>query len=194
MAERERLTRFILAVASTLAFASAHPVGLGRTPGALEAQTRPVSPSVLATIASRDRNLELLVLWRGSPGWFSAGTHRQANYSEQEGVLTAILAYGTVDLKLSYDPRSHTAQVQDKAVSLSSANVILVDNIDTAGGAVVSKVVTIDSRVDRANIQLSDLLGRSPEVVSFLRCEVGTPNERATQMMRRLACDDLKHP
>ena len=76
--------------------------------GPLRAMTQPLSPSVLATVATRNQVLELAVLWRGAPGWFLAGSGRGASYSEGNATFSAALNYGGLQLSLSYEPSRHS--------------------------------------------------------------------------------------
>jgi len=73
------------------------------------------------------------------------------------------------------------------------ANVILVDGIDTPGGPTNVRTTTMDGRVgETLNPTLAFLFARSPDVVSFLPCDVGSPNEVATRAVNQLVCDDLR--
>ena len=164
------------------------------SPEPLGAQTRPVSPSVLATIIERSSNIELLVLWRGHPGWFLAGGRRGAKYSGGQTGFSAALEYGGIDLGLLYEPARHAATVQGKAVELpAGTNVILIDNVDSADGPRFVESLAIDGHLDAsADPTMASILARSPGIVAFLRCEIGTPEETTTRMLSSLACDDLK--
>ena len=160
--------------------------------GPLRAMTQPLSPSVLATVATRNQVLELAVLWRGAPGWFLAGSGRGASYSEGNATFSAALNYGGLQLSLSYEPSRHSALVQGTVVALpNGANVILVDNVDGGTVPAIGGVVSVDSHFE-GNATFASLLGGSPEIVSFLRCDAGTANETTNQGIRRLFCDDLK--
>ncbi len=121
-------------------------------------QTLPVSPSVLATVVNRGERLELLVLWRGSPGWFTVPSQRRASYSETEGVLSVDLAYGGRDLRLSFDPAGRTATIQDLRVPLQpDANVLLVDDVDGPKGPKLVRALSVPSGGRSADPQLGTL-------------------------------------
>jgi hypothetical protein len=160
--------------------------------GPLTAQTQPISPSVLATIVTRNPVLELVVLWRGEPGWFLAGSGRGAKYSGGNGSFTADLDYGGLQLGLSYDASRRTARVLAKAVSLPEhANVILVDSVDRGAAQTIAGTASVDSHLE-GNSTFASVLGSSPEIVSFLRCDAETPNGDANRKIRSFMCDDLK--
>jgi hypothetical protein len=160
----------------------------------LVAQTRPVSPSVLATLLTRERNIELIVLWRGGPGWFGRGDHAgSSGGSGAHGALTTRLDYGGIKLALVYNDRTRTATVQGRTVPLAdNANVILVDGVDAAGGPTSIERAVLNTWLDSPNPTLASVFSRSPEVVAFLRCDVGTQSEIATRMVNQLVCDELK--
>lgn len=160
--------------------------------GPLRALTQPVSPSVLATIATRNKVLELVVLWRGAPGWFLAGSGQGASYSEGNATFSAALNYGGRQLSVSYEAARHTALIQGTAVDVpNGANVILVDGVDLSTVPAIGGVVSVDSHLE-GDPTFASLLGGSAEIVSFVRCDAGTPNEETNQRIRRLFCDDVK--
>ena len=66
-AKRLSMAMFIAAVMSGMPVLN----GPGHLEAATSASTVPVAPSVLATVMRSDGGLALLVLWRGSPGWWS---------------------------------------------------------------------------------------------------------------------------
>src|SRR4051812_10173198 len=85
----------------------------------LTARTIPVSASVLATVLTRGRNVELLLLWRGEPGWFLGGGHRGEKYSEANHILFGTLDYAGRTLTFAHDPSGRIVKVQDSTVRLT---------------------------------------------------------------------------
>ncbi len=113
--------------------------------------------------------LELLVLWRGTPGWFlrpaSGGGSvsfentveyprpgRDASRPEQaRGALagrrrgsTVTIRQGSVLLELRFDPESAIVYVQEHLVRLNEDNVVLVDDVDGPDGPQVAGTLRID--------------------------------------------------
>jgi hypothetical protein len=171
-----------------------HARGQSSTAGPITGQTLPVSAFVLGTIVNRGNDVELLVLWRGTPMWFARSTRQAASYSG--GVdgrpLTATLEYGGIQLEAMFDAGSRKAQIQGKSVPMPpGSNVILVDEIDSAGGPVISGVIALNPRREPGDNSLAKLFERSPEIVSFLRCDPGPSN--AYRVVNRIVCDDLGH-
>jgi hypothetical protein len=157
----------------------------------ISAYSMPVSPSVVATVASRGKDLVVLALWRGAPRWYSGGGHRGASYSGgQSGVFGATLEYGDVGLDLSFDPAAHTATIRSVVTKVPpDANVLLIDGVDSRGGPRVSKalrVATGDANLDPRYGSLAPLLGLSPEVVAFLQC-----NDASYDPRSREPCNEL---
>ena len=139
---------------AALAFSQSAP-GLGGTTGSL-----PVSPSVMATIMSSvdaDGNgtLDLLVLWRGSAGWFkgdggsasggggTAGGGGTGSASRPE-VRTAWLSQGGVSLSVRLEPSTRKVWIQNQEMDLNESNVVLVDQVDQSGGPLVLRALRIN--------------------------------------------------
>lgn len=159
--------------------------------------TRIVSPTVVATWATRgnagtgagsDRKrgpqtLGLLVLWRGTPGWFSKGTSRSRSSGGSATTFATTVRQGDLELDLSVDYQSRRARVQGKEVTLGDANVILVDRVDGAEGPQVVKMLSIDAQVTETPLRLESVLKRSPEIVSFLQCDAKLPDPKMQPMV-----------
>jgi hypothetical protein len=153
--------------------------------------TVPASPSVLATVFTIDGRLGLVVLWRGKPDWWSKSSGHDGTKSSTAGTrgFAATINYGSVALDLEYDGDKHKAIVQGKETNLPyGTNVLLIDSADSA--PTVSRALAIDqtgATVDPPRSSLAPLLAKSPEVVTFLRCEQGT----MTAAIGHMACADL---
>jgi hypothetical protein len=159
-----------------------------------QAMTVPASSSVLATVMTTlNQSLELLVLWRGSPGWWSRPSgHLEQSYSGGEsGVFTVALQYGSIALDLSYESTAHTVHLKGKSISVPrDTNVLLIDDVDSGTGPRLVKALFLDqgdANLDPRFRSMGPLFHRSNEIVSFLRCDVG----EMTVMISRLACGDI---
>ena len=166
--------------------------------------TRLLSPSVEATwIVRGDPNappeLELLVLWRGSPGWMmregaseSTGGGIHSGREGDRGSAFATLSFGEVQLKLEFDGNTRVARVGGIDVNLGSDDVILVDEVDGPAGPRIAGTSKVDA-------QVSEEPGRDIEVVirsnwdlyDFLRCEAPGP-DAAIQPMIDEMCARMK--
>ena len=178
--------------------------------GGSSSTSAPVSPSVMATVMTAGNEpgkgeLELLVLWRGSPGWFwrADGSGGGGSSSGSGGMLgrtgsevrTEWLSQGGVNLNLRFEPGSRRLWILDQPVTLNDANVVLVDGVDAPTGLRVVATVRIEPGYDAATDQPLGLLAarpsgapppqgvppqtfirRSPELVAFLQCDVKAPD------------------
>lgn len=175
--------------------------GAGSTGG-----TAPVSPSVMATdmcvVDPAGRGtLELLILWRGSPGWFrkSAGSASGGGQGGSVGggpspmLRSEWISQGGVNLTVRFDPASRKVWIQDKELALDDANVVLVDGVDSPEGPHVVRTLRIDPeyqttvdllpggpvgrgpRTRPQAVPAQTFIRRSPELVEFLQCDVSVP-------------------
>ena len=154
--------------------------------------------------------LELLVLWRGSPAWFwradgrgrggSSSSAGQMGGSSGGDVRTEWISQGGVNLHLRFERASRRLWILDQEVTLGGANVVLVDGVGEPTGPRVVATVRIDPGYDAATDQPPGLLAarpagapqpqgvppqtfirRSPELMSFLQCDVKAPNASASE-------------
>ncbi len=186
-----------------LASASLHAQARDRPPSGAGG-SRPVSPAVVATLLTNhsqagDGELEVLVLWRGSPGWFLGGGrdgHSGSRTGSRGGgeTLEHYFFYGDLRLKLQFNRRTRTARVQDIEVSLQDANVILVDQVDSSETPTVVGTRWIDPQVGDPPVRDEQVLGRSSELIDFLRCDASLPDglvRPLVQEMLQMTCRAL---
>jgi hypothetical protein len=197
-------------------------IGAGSTGG-----TAPVSPSVIATdmcvIDAEGRGtLELLILWRGSPGWFRKGSGDASGNGGQGGsmgggpgptIRSEWISQGGVNLTARFDPAARKAWIQDKEVLLGDANVVLVDGVDTAEGPLVVQTLRIDPEYETTvdllpggpvgrgprtrprAVPVQTFIRRSPELVEFLQCDTRLPDASAyEQQVFDMWCSWVKQP
>jgi hypothetical protein len=166
---------------------------------------RVVSPTVVAFWQSHDAGdgtglLDLLVLWRGSPGWFMRRGSASASGSGGGGFgrWTAYhsMTYGeitlTIDLNSSsrdFSPETTTATILGREIPLSEANVVLIDGADSGQPAVVATML-VDRRY-AGNDPVRSVIAQSPELFAFLRCDATPPDPR-TQPMMTFICAQMR--
>ena len=162
----------------------------------LLAQARPfvtsaaaASPSVVATLIARSSSpptsveLQLLVLWRGSPGWFNRESPGP-QWTNSWGVnpVNVEIHLGTPDLTLTFDTTTHEVWIHGVRIAVPpDANVILLDDVDVgfvAGipGPKVVGTLHIEPYLDvgpNRRLVPQDFIRRSPELISYLRCNTG---------------------
>src|SRR5688572_29417990 len=120
--------------------------------GGSNSGTAPVSPSVMATEmsdvdAAGRGTLQLLILWRGSPGWFRQGGGSGGGGSmggPNPTIRSECISQGGVNLTVRFDPAARKVWIQDKEIVLDDANVVLVDGVDSPAGPQVVGTLRID--------------------------------------------------
>ena len=146
--------------------------------------TQPVSPVALATWRTRydenDRHtLELVVIWRGQPGWYLKRVGRRTESGGGNATKFNMTSqYGGIELNVEFDLTARVLRVQGKRVDLGENNVVLVDSVDGPGAAKVSSLLRIAPEVPSIGRrpELEAALASSPAVVSFLQCDVQLPD------------------
>ena len=99
--------------------------------GPVRVMSSAASPTVLSTLVSRDGQLVLLVLWRGSPGRLARGGGRASSQAGGGGNQTWVqLTRGELTLSVEVDHARGVAHVLKQTVSVKK-NVVLVDAVDT---------------------------------------------------------------
>jgi hypothetical protein len=195
-------------------------MGAGSTGG-----TAPVSPSVMATDmcvvdAAGRGTLELMILWRGSPGWFrkSAGSASGGGQSGSMGggpspmIRSEWISQGGINLTVRFDPAARKVWIQDKELALDEANVVLVDGVDSPEGPHVVRTLRIHSeyqttidllpgpvgrgpRTRPQAVPAQTFIRRSPDLVAFLQCDVSVPGlQPYEQKVFDMWCSWVKQP
>jgi hypothetical protein len=97
---------------------------------------------------------------------------------------------GGLVLHALFDGPKRLCQIDGKDVPLNDHNVVLVDDVDSAGGPKVLKTLRIDPVLpDSAHMLMA--IRKSPELVSYLRCDLKLPDARQQTMMD-LICDQIR--
>src|SRR4051794_22098933 len=112
------------------------PVNLvAQSGGAVGSFVVVVSPTVVASWRTFDNHAgvmtSLLVLWRGTPGWFGSAIAPSAGNS---GSTNQGFTYAGHEFRIDYDNDAATATLVKRQFSLKEVNVVLVDGVDSATG------------------------------------------------------------
>jgi uncharacterized protein (TIGR02246 family) len=138
--------------------------------------TVPVSNVSAATVISEDgKRLDLLVVWRGSPGWMRGG-HRSRSAGGSGRTHASSETFGDVQLDVEFDFATRIARVAEHHVSMGSDNVVLVDRVDERGRSVIVRTISIDGTLPGSSPDISPVVARSPEIVSYIQCDAKVPN------------------
>lgn len=160
-----------------------NPVGPVQSSG-----DRVLSPAVVGgwfthSDAPGSGTLDLLVLWRGSPGWhMRAGPRGSSGGGSSTGRRSVTLKYGGLFLQALFDGPARLAEIEDRKVPLNDDSVLLVDDVDSVSGSKVVKTLRIDPQLsDPSSSEIA--IRRSPELVAYLRCDVRLPDARQQAVM-----------
>ena len=157
--------------------------------------TSVVSSTTLAMqsvrLAGNTRTLQLLVLWRGSPGWLYKGGSTRGGGTESP---TMSSERGDVKVEVNMDAAAGQIWVQGKPHQLGSANVILVDHVDDSDGAQVVGMLTIDPHLEGPNSDgLMHALKVAKELREFVQCDTKMPDE-SMQRRHESSCSRFVFP
>ena len=185
----------VMTVASATVFAQAPPREQAPPGVPVESSTsRPVSATVVATTMVRTIDgasaLDLMVLWRGSNGWFLKSGARGSGGRGTQQTRSARATFAGLDLLAELDLWPRAVRIQGKPATLkpADANVILVDGVEGPDLRVVS-TLKIDPAMT-SDRQIEPLFKRSPEVLAFLQCDQKSANG-AVQILADRSCQGL---
>lgn len=141
-----------------------------------------ISPVVVAqwfaSRTNRVEELELLVLWRGTPGWFL----QPGGSGESGGALGTHytwIKYGAVDLSLDFEESTRRVTIQGKnTIELGANNVLFVDEVDSEAGPRTVGLILVPRAMPGSAGQIAPILRSSPRIMSFLRCDAGSESPR----------------
>ena len=117
---------------------------------AAETRSATLNSSVLVDIVyshvrPRRRVAELAIFWRAEPGWVdrsradashdSATSHGTARLGGRHGVVESTQWRGGIRMEYRYDAIRRQINVAGRRLDLDSNNVVIVDRVDSVGGA-----------------------------------------------------------
>jgi hypothetical protein len=166
-------------------------------PAATGTSSQPVSNSTILTWFARIdedvRQLQLLVLWRGTPRWYLQGSSSGSGGGSASS-FHSTARYGEVDLQVDFDTKTRVAHVQGIRVELHDDNVILVDDVAGPGRPKVAGTRRIDLSLpqpDGVSPSVGVVLRRSPELLSFVGCDAAPSGAKAPATPDRW-CEQLR--
>jgi hypothetical protein len=159
----------------------------------ISTSTQVISPVCLMSWVVRAtpgaRAVELLVFWRGSAGWFLRGTSSSnSRGSASNGVVHVEASFGGIDVEVELVEATRVVRIRGQELPLGAANVVFVDDVDSPKGGRITGTARLDPTLAPGTGApgVAGILGRSPEVVSFLRCGTAMPGGRGQAMIDRL--------
>jgi hypothetical protein len=156
-----------------------------------------VSPVVVASWRAHDNYADgstttLLVLWRGKPGWFTAGGRGSGGGggSSSSSYAYEYMTYGGQTFMMEFDDDKHVVRMVNQEISLKDTNVVLVDFVDSETGATIVGYRWIEPGppapplVEGAAADpIAGVIRRSPELYDYLRCDLKVSDPLMNAMM-----------
>jgi hypothetical protein len=152
--------------------------------------TMPISAVTMATFMTdridADEALVLLVLWRGSAGWYAKGGRSGSSGGGNASIDRERFWEGSYEFEVTVDRTKRVARVLDTDIDLNKANVVFIDEVDSKPRIVKTALVksTIDATQPSGPDRELTFFGQLPEVREYVQCETRLPDER---MQARLA-------
>ncbi len=139
--------------------------------------------------AGDDEVLDVLIAWRGQPGWFQrrggrtgvGGTGRFG--AGTQGHVSQYATYDDVTIAFDADFDAGTVSIGDVTVPLKGVNTILIDQVERSGARRMTTTTWIDPRLPLGVDANLALAVRSRELRQFLRCDVPMPAPSGRRML-----------
>ena len=148
-------------------------------------QSNIVSSTVVATFCGHRQGaneiLDLLIVWRGAPGWFhnrhfggGGGGFNQFG-AGTKGYVAMHQAYGDVTIRFDADFDANTVTIGEQTVALDRMNTILVDRVDRPDVHQISAMRWTAPRLPLGGDVNLILVQRSRELLNDLQCDIPMP-------------------
>jgi len=193
-----------ICVAAALTMAAPSTIDLiaqtGKPARGSTSTSRVASPAVVASWVSHENDDDsvttLLVLWRGTPGWFarSDGSRSSAGGSAWGSSLGSgasgsysyeYVRRGGLTLTMEFDYDKQIVKMLDQQISLKQTNVVLVDFVDSTAGPTIVGYRWVDPPPSTPPLSLDAIAAvvkRTPELFDYLRCDSSTSDPLIDQM------------
>ena len=150
-----------------------------------------VSATVVATLCGHREGdaeiLDLLILWRGRPGWFqrpipgSTGSRGSTVLPADAGLngrVSQYTTYGDVSIGFEADFDARVATIDRKTLPLADANAVLIDKVDEPAARHIVSRRRVPSRLALAGDMNVSAIRGSRTLVTFLQCGIPMPARR----------------
>ena len=170
-------------------------------------QSNIVSSTVVATFCGHrqgdEEMLDLLIVWRGKPGWFQGrypggggGAGSREFGAGTNGVVSEQQTYGDVTITFDADFDTNVGTIGQSTVKLDHINTVVIDDVDSEWRTSATRWT--EPRLPLAGDWNVALAQRSPELLGELRCDVpmpAPPTEYGVQQIPVITvCEKLKKP
>jgi hypothetical protein len=184
----------VAGVLASCLLATAAPVRAQFVQSGGSATVTVVSPAVVASWRTFDNHAglstSLLVLWRGTPGWFGSAIGPSASNS---GSTSQTFTYGDHEFRIDYDDAAATATIIRRQFSLKDVDVVLVDGVDSAAGPAILATKWVPPGPPAPPLMpgamadpIAGIVMRLPELYEYLRCDLTVTDSRLQIVMPTL--------
>jgi hypothetical protein len=145
-------------------------------------QSNIVSSTVVATFCGHrqadEEVLDLLILWRGTPGWFQRGPGGGGGGSRTfgagtNGEVSQYQTYGDVRIAFAANFDTKVVTIGRSTVQLAHINTVMIDDVD--GNWRSPATQWTEPRLPLAGDWNVVLVRRSSALLRYLRCDVPMP-------------------
>jgi len=158
-----------------------------------------VSPTVVASWRTFDNHAgvttSLLVLWRGTAGWFGRAIAPSASNA---GSTNQGFTYAGHEFRIDYDDAAATATLVKRQFSLKDVNVVLVDGVDSAEGSAILASRWVPPGPPAPPLMpgavgdpIAGVVIRAPELYEYLRCDL-TVSDPLLKMIMPTLCGRMR--
>jgi hypothetical protein len=124
--------------------------------GSSGSTSRPLSATVFASWSMHwshtdGSTMALLVLWRGSPGWFARGASSGGSSGasgSSSGSSYQWLSQGGLTFWIEFDIERKIVKLLEREVDLTKSNVVLVDRVDAPDGPTIVSARWVEPAAD----------------------------------------------
>ena len=182
---------------------SAQARGFARGGGG-SSTSRVASPTVVASWSSHENYADgsattLLVLWRGTPGWFSkggrgggwagGGSGGSSGFG-RTGYAYEYVSQGGLTFLMEFDYDKRIVKILNQEISLKETNVVLVDFVDSVNGPTIVGYRWIDPGPPAPPLvpgavpdPIAGVISRNPDLFEYLRCDLSLSDPLMNAMM-----------
>ena len=184
-----------------------------RVPDSTSCQFSIVSSTVVVAYCGHrvgdDEILDVLIAWRGKPGWFqrqlgasgrSGGGGRRTFPvfingrvgTGMKGRVSQYQVYNNITTSFDADFDAGTVVVEGVTVELKGLNAIFFDDVEQAGPRPIFQTALIEPSIPLGGDVNLSLARRSRELRQFLQCEVAMPKASVPQPPVITVCEKLQ--
>ena len=172
--------------------------------------SRVASPAVVASWSAHENYADgsattLLVLWRGTPGWFMKGG-RSGGFAGggsggssgfgRSGYAYQYVSQGGLTFLMEFDYDKRIVKMLNQEISLKETNIVLVDFVDSTSGPTIVGYRWVDPAPPAPDAQtyvdpIAAIIRRTPELFEYLQCDISL-SDPLMKVMTPIVCGQMR--